>query len=99
MSNARVRNGEVTGPPRAQLAPGRLIDAEKASRLGAAQQLIPLFLCRWLPADGAGLNRIFTRRTKTAPGIRAAIHCLSPFAGFTEPSGLRCTLSNTRMRQ
>jgi hypothetical protein len=53
-----------------------------------------------LAASGTdGLNRIFTRRTKTAPGIRAAIHCLSPFAGFTEPSGPRCTLSNMRMRQ
>jgi hypothetical protein len=30
----------------------------------------------------AGLNRIFTRTAKTAPGIRAAIHCRSTFAGF-----------------
>src|SRR5258708_6958345 len=32
--------------------------------------------------QSAGLNRIFTRRTKTTPGIRAAIHCLSTLAGF-----------------
>ena len=32
--------------------------------------------------QSAGLNRIFTRRTKTAPGIRAAIHCLSTLAGL-----------------
>jgi hypothetical protein len=98
MSNARVRMAKSRGRRARNWRSGRLIDAEEA-RLGAAQQLIPLFLCRWLPADGAGLNRIFTRRTKTAPGIRAAIHCLSPFAGFTEPSGPRCTLSNMRMRQ
>ena len=94
----RVRNGEVTGRRARNWRSGRLIDAEKASGLGAAQQLIPLFLPP--AASGTdGLNRIFTRRTKTAPGIRAAIHCLSLFAGFTEPSGLRCTLSNMRMRQ
>src|SRR3954452_8256980 len=28
------------------------------------------------------INRIFTRTAKTAPGIRAAIHCRSTFAGF-----------------
>ena len=33
--------------------------------------------------QSADLNRIFTRRTKTAPGIRAAIHCLSTLAGLT----------------
>src|SRR3954447_15174627 len=39
----------------------------------------------FIPRTGsmsAGLNRIFTRTAKTAPGIRAAIHCRSTFAGF-----------------
>ena len=63
-------------------------------RIAIAGAVVPLTGCQ-----AVGLNRIFTRRTKTAPGIRAAIHCLSTLAGSQRPFGLRCTLSNTRMRQ
>jgi hypothetical protein len=46
------------------------------------------------------LNRIFTRTAKTAPGIGAAIQLpIDVCRLHKEPSGLRCTLSNMRMRQ